>query len=168
MPPRKGSPVACLAMETIVVREALPGDADLLAAWLSDPRVYGGWGGQPVPRADVEARYTGMRAPDVRCFVATSAGVLCAFFQVVEEAEGWRLDLFVAPERQRQGVGKAVVRAVAVMARAEGRRHLSVDPAVGNEVAIRFWLSLGFSEEPSADGGARRLVLPVSNCRSLQ
>jgi ribosomal protein S18 acetylase RimI-like enzyme len=63
--------------------------------------------------------------------------------------------VYVVPERRRQGVAKALLRAFGERARAQGIEHLTLDVATRNEVGREAWRRLGFTE------WAERLRVPI-------
>jgi ribosomal-protein-alanine N-acetyltransferase len=63
---------------------------------------------------------------------------------VVDEAE--IVTLAVDPEARRRGVGRALVRALVVGARARGARTAHLEVRAGNAAAIALYASLGFRE----------------------
>ena len=57
-------------------------------------------------------------------------------------------DLYVMPERRRRGIGRALVAAVALRARQEGRGFLWWASRAWNDEAKRFYAALGAKTEP--------------------
>lgn len=150
-------------MRSVRLRRTSDADADLLTAWLSSPDVYRGWGGAPVPRETVVAKYTGRRAPDVECFLVLVEDTPVAFVQEVDDGEERAIDMFVAPGQQRRGFGGATVEAVAAEARRVGKCLLSVDPRPSNEGGVAFWRALGFQDDgPPTPADAIRMVLRLT------
>jgi len=146
----------------IRLRRTSEDDVGLLTAWLSSPEVYRGMGGAPVPREVVLAKYTGRRAPDVECFLALAGDTPVAFVQYVDEGDERAMDMFVAPDHQRKGFGRAAVDAVVTDAWSAGKHLLSVDPSASNESALDFWRAVGFQDAGPLTGNALRMVLRVS------
>lgn len=144
---------------SVRLRKTTDDDVDLLTAWLSKLDVYRGWGGAPVPREAVFAKYTGRRAPDVECFLALAGNMPVAFVQYVDAGDERAMDLFVAPDHQRKGFGRAAVDAVVIEACRAGKRLLSVDPSVSNEGSVDFWRAVGFRDAGPLTGDAVRMVL---------
>ena len=58
----------------LLLRPAVPEDLDLLAAWFTDPEVYGWWGGEPLSRETVAAKYVGARRPTVESLIVEQSG----------------------------------------------------------------------------------------------
>ena len=57
----------------------------------------------------------------------------------------WQLrDLYVAPDRRRQGVGRALVDAIVADARAAGAARIGLLTEVGNDRALALYRSVGF------------------------
>ena len=104
-----------------VSRTLLPREAR--AAWSSLPPLYHRWAMGPGGERYLLARRGGRALG----FAAWRGEELTA--------------LFVRPRAQRRGVGRALVRAVALAARREGRRRLRVQAARG---AVPFYRSVGF------------------------
>ena len=115
-----------------VPRALLPPGAR--AAWSSLSPLYHRWAMGPGGERYLLARRGGRALG----FAAWRGGELTA--------------LFVRPGAQRRGVGRALVRAVALAARREGRRRLRVQAARG---AVPFYRSLGFLQL-----GPSRVPLP--------
>lgn len=77
------------------------------------------------------------------CVVAETDGAPAGFATVLPRADGHaELDgLFVHPDRQREGLGRALVAEAARLARAMGAQVLYV---IANEDALDFYIAVGF------------------------
>jgi len=143
------------------LRLATPADAELITGWLSEEAVHRWWGGAPVPRREVEEKYTGRRAPGVVVHLVEAAGRPVGLLQAWQDADACGLDLFVAAAEQGRGVGPVAARALAEDLTARGWRNLTVDPAVENVVAVRAWSRAGFvpTGERGTDEGRETLQM---------
>ena len=107
------------------------------------------WGGVPLARETVAGKYTGARGPAVESFVVEEAGRPVGYIQSWrgEERRGG-IDVVLVPEARGRGLGPEAVRAlVRHLLEEEGWRQVTVDPAVGNERAIRAFEKAGFRAE---------------------
>lgn len=80
-----------------------------------------------------------------RTLVARSAGVVVGYlcrWRLEDEIQ--ILNVAVAPEARRRGVGRALVEAVLCEAGAD-RLDVSLEVAVGNDAALRLYEALGFT-----------------------
>ncbi len=108
-----------------------PWDADSFAGLLATPRIYGFLAGEAEPEGFV------------LCRVAA------------DEAE--ILTIVVAPERRRNGVGRALVEAAEAVAREHGAATMFLEVATDNAPARAFYAALGFDpvgRRPRYYGGA--------------
>ncbi|MFC7621405.1 GNAT family N-acetyltransferase [Microlunatus sp. GCM10028923] len=86
-------------------------------------------------------------------FVAERSGRILGFAGVAErthfsgELDGYLGELVVAPDAERQGVGRALVTAAEGWAGARGLRRLTLDTGAANQGARAFYRSLGYLEE---------------------
>jgi ribosomal-protein-alanine acetyltransferase len=81
------------------------------------------------------------------CWLERENGALAAYavtMPVVDEVH--LLDIGVAPERQRQGLGAALLRFLCDTARAEGMTRMLLEVRPSNEPAIAFYRCFGFAE----------------------
>jgi len=131
------------------LRPATPADTDLLHGWFADPEVHRFWGGSPKSRDEVEAKYVGGRSPAVESFIVERDGEPIGYIQHWSDAEGeGGLDMFLVPDARGQGLGPDAGRALAAYASEElGWKRVTVDPAIGNERAIKAWERAGFRTE---------------------
>jgi putative acetyltransferase len=89
-----------------------------------------------------------------RTFVVAQAGHDLVAYGQLDVAAGVLRSLHVAPEWQRQGVGRRVANDLLAQARAAGRATVELDASLN---AVGFYRSLGFDElervaHPLADG----------------
>jgi RimJ/RimL family protein N-acetyltransferase len=149
-------------------------DLPVLHDWLSRPHVVEWWGAPPTLR-DLVADYDPAIAGKVsdQCFLVLADGVAIGFVQsyvpIECQHDGWWLDehdpgvrgidQFLAnAEQLGQGLGTAIVRAfVAQLFANPAVTRIQVDPAQGNERAIRSYEKAGFHAKrvvDTPDGGA--------------
>lgn len=145
------------------LRPAAAEDLDLLAAWFADPEVYGWWGGVPLSRETVAAKYTGARRPTVESLIVERSGRPIGYAQFhAENKRGGGLDMVLLPEFREQGIGSQAARLLVRHLRERlGWRRITVDPAVDNHRAIRAWEKGGFRAErvvPDGPEGPRLLM----------
>ena len=110
------------------------------------------------PGAEAEARRlldAQLRDPDSALFVGERDGALSALCIVrvdrappvhAETRRGEITDLFVAPERRRQGLGAALVQAAGVWLEARGVSRVEVRVAARNPQGRAFWRAQGFGD----------------------
>jgi GNAT superfamily N-acetyltransferase len=82
-----------------------------------------------------------------RVLIATDDGQTVAFLQLVESdtaGEAELLSMAVVEDRQRQGLGRALVARAIAECRAEGVRTLRVATAAADTGNLRFYQRLGF------------------------
>ncbi|WP_212755283.1 GNAT family N-acetyltransferase [Flexivirga aerilata] len=137
-------PEALRVDDTLSLRPATDADAELISGWTQAPEVHEGWGGTPLSVAEVLAKYTGRRAPRVASYLVVEGAEPVGYLQAWQDESACGLDLFIAAPAQGRGIGPRVARALAVALDALGWRPLTVDPAVGNERAVRAWQAAGF------------------------
>jgi putative acetyltransferase len=95
--------------------------------------------------AERRGRFAGQLAQGCRLYVAQGAeGV--AGFVILDARTGYLAQLFVAPEHQRQGVGKALLAQARVLA----PREIWLRTPVDNHVAIAWYEREGFVRETEA------------------
>jgi aminoglycoside 6'-N-acetyltransferase len=135
-----------LADGQLRLRPSTEGDLDRLARWFADPEVFRWWGGRPLSRDDVAARYVGRRCPRVESFIVESGGQQIGYIQYHLEGPGEAgLDMMLLPEFRGQGLGpKAAQLLIAHLTSARGWTDITVDPALDNRRAIRGWQKAGF------------------------
>lgn len=127
---RPGRPSDQPQLLAIVWATVMVGDANDRAALLAQPELV------EVPLEHVTAK---------TCVVAEIGGAPAGFATVLPRPDGEaELDgLFVHPDRQRLGLGRALVASVAYLARAMGAEVLHV---IANDDANAFYRAVGFIE----------------------
>jgi aminoglycoside 6'-N-acetyltransferase len=133
----------------LALRPSTADDIDRLEGWFADPEVYRWWGGRPLSREDVAAKYIGRRCPRVESFIVELQGQPIGYIQYHLEGPGDAgLDMMLLPESRGQGLGpKAARMLLAHLASARGWTDITVDPAIDNARAIRAWEKAGFVVE---------------------
>ncbi|MFF4341789.1 GNAT family N-acetyltransferase [Kitasatospora sp. NPDC001540] len=132
------------------------GDLELLAGWFADPGFVEHWGGVPLSRAEVAAKYLGRRRPRVESFLVLDGSGPVGYAQYWRAGpEGGGIDLVLRPQDRGRGLGPDAARALlAHLGGESGWRRVTVDPAAANVRAVRAWEKAGFRKtgEPSVDG----------------
>ena len=129
-----------------VVRSATEADAELLAAWHSDPEVSRYWDGETFSVWEIRER---LARPDVDAWIVEADGEPVGYLQswwepTVSRAGG--IDGFLVPSARGRGLMPDAGRALAEALLAEGWASVTVDPYDWNERAIRGWQKAGFVE----------------------
>ena len=131
-------------------------DLDLLAGWFADPGFVEHWGGVPLSRAEVAAKYLGRRRPRVESFLVLARGAPAGYAQYWRAGpDGGGIDLVLHPAARGRGLGPDAARALLAHLHGErGWRRVTVDPEASNVRAVRAWEKAGFRRVagPSADG----------------
>lgn len=136
-----------LVGERVVLRPATPNDHDRLAAILAEPSVARWWG---APRDDVDAATDWLDADDdTVVFAIEVGGEVVGSIQFTEETEpDYRhagVDLFLATDRQGQGLGTDAIRTLArYLFEVRGHHRITIDPSAANARAIHTNERLGF------------------------
>ncbi|WP_217712201.1 GNAT family N-acetyltransferase [Kitasatospora sp. NA04385] len=135
-------------------------DLDLLAGWFADPAFVEHWGGAPLPRAEVAAKYLGRRRPEVESFLVLAGGVPVGYAQYWRAGpDGGGIDLVLLPAARGRGLGPDAARALlAHLCGESGWRRVTVDPAAANVRAVRAWEKAGF-RRVAGGGGDGELLL---------
>jgi aminoglycoside 6'-N-acetyltransferase len=124
------------------LRPVVPGDLELLAGWFGDPVFVEHWGGTPLSRDEVAAKYVGRRRPSVESFVVLSGEEPIGYAQ---HWGGTGIDLILVPHAQGRGYGPDAADALTRHLLGElGWPRVTVDPEPGNARAIRAWEKAGF------------------------
>lgn len=93
-------------------------------------------------------KYLGGRADTVQAYIVHRRGVdigLVLYHSADDGGEGGGMDMVLAAEARRAGVGTRAARVVAAYVTTQlGWRRLTVDPDVSNDSAVRFWQRAGF------------------------
>jgi len=133
----------------VTFREATQGDLPDILALLAQPDMDGG----ALPLAEAERVFARMaRYPDYRLHVALLDGrIVGSFALLIMDSLGHRgtpsaivEDLVVAPARQRQGIGTAMMRHVLGLCAEKGCYKLTLSSNLSRERAHAFYESLGF------------------------
>jgi aminoglycoside 6'-N-acetyltransferase len=138
-----------LHRDDLVLRPSTEDDVDVLARWFADPEVFRWWGGHPLTRSVVAAKYAGRRCPRVESFIVELARSPIGYIQYHLEGPGQAgLDMMLLPEFRGRGIGPAAARIlIAHLRSARGWTDITVDPARDNARAIRGWEKAGFTTE---------------------
>ena len=152
-----------LRQDGFVLRPSTDADLDQLAGWFADPEVFRWWGGRPLARDVVAAKYTGRRCPRVESYIIELEGVPIGYIHYHLEGPGEAgLDMMLVPAFRDQGLGPRVARVMVAHLRAAfGWEDITVDPARDNPRAIRAWQKAGFMIErdwPEHPGGPALLM----------
>ncbi|GLW04605.1 GNAT family N-acetyltransferase [Streptomyces lavendulae] len=118
----------------------------LLADWFTDPEFVRNWGGQPLTREEVAAKYTGRRRPDVESFLILAQTIPVGYVQYAPAGPGQGgIDMVLLPQAQGKGLGPDAARAlVRHLHTVLGWTQVTVDPEASNTHAIRAWAKAGF------------------------
>jgi len=155
-----GQPVLRGALTLLV--PTCEADLDLLAGWFADPEFVENWGGEPVSRAVVAAKYLGRRRPEVESFLVLEQGVPVGYAQYWSAGAAERgLDMVLTSGARGRGLGPdaagALVRHVCGTL---GWARVTVDPAAANVRAVRAWEKAGFRHvDGDLSGDGESLVL---------
>ncbi|MGC8873022.1 MAG: GNAT family N-acetyltransferase [Chloroflexia bacterium] len=123
------------------------------AAPSEDDRLYPEFSGRAGVRRLLEGAVAGRfgRFEEALSPMALAAGGLAGFalaaWHPVLPQEGFLLDLFVAPPHRGQGLGRALVLAVATAFRRAGAGRLGLAVTLSNVIALRLYEQLGFQVE---------------------
>lgn len=135
-----------LAGRRVRIRPGRPGDAGRLRAVLAEPSVSQWWGA-PDPLSVIE---DGLRGDDEGILLVIEiGGEVAGGIQYSEEDDPMYrhagIDIYLGTRFQGQGAG---TEAVALLARylfsERGHHRITIDPAAGNERAIRSYAKVGF------------------------
>jgi len=164
----EGGAVEPLRGALVSLRPARESDVDLLTGWFSDPAVYDWWGGAPKVREEVAEKYVGHRRPAVESLIIEAEGGPVGYIQYHQGFEEFHgpdeggIDMFVAPEARRRGLGRdAVVTLVRHLFAERGWSRVTVDPAKSNPSALRFWRACGFRYERDIDSDGPAELLSI-------
>lgn len=119
------------------------GDVRRLVAILNEPEVASRWG--RFREGEVADQFIGHEG----AFVVTVDGEVVGAIQYGEEEDPMYrhagIDVFLTASRHGQGLGTDAIRTLArYLFERRGHHRLSIDPAVGNEPAIRAYEAVGF------------------------
>ncbi|MFH8436785.1 GNAT family N-acetyltransferase [Streptomyces sp. NPDC018007] len=121
-------------------------DLDLLARWFADPEFVEHWGGLPMPREEVAAKYVGRRRPRVESFLIHAQGAPVGYAQYWHAgADEGGIDMVLAVGARGRGLGPDAARAlIAHLCTTPGWRRVTVDPSATNVRAVHAWEKAGF------------------------
>ncbi|MEU3412024.1 GNAT family N-acetyltransferase [Streptomyces sp. NPDC006658] len=130
----------------------------LLAHWFADPEFVRNWGGQPLTREEVAAKYTGRRRPEVESFLILAQTVPVGYVQYAPDGpRQGGIDMVLVPQAQGRGLGPDAARAlIRHLHTVLGWTRMTVDPEASNSRAIRAWAKAGF--HPVSPQGSRLLM----------
>jgi aminoglycoside 6'-N-acetyltransferase len=146
-------PHAVISGVDLVLRPTSERDLEILTGWFARPDVNRYWGGTPLPRDEIAAKYIGRRRPSVECFIIELANTPVGWIQYHLDAERrGGIDMVLLEEQRGQGVGRAAAHAIVDYLLDELRwSEVTVDPAEWNEDGKRFWAAIGFAPVRSID-----------------
>lgn len=136
----------------IAIRRAEPSDVDLIAPLFDDYRgFYGHPSDPPLARRFLADR---LSSGESVVLLATDETAPCGFTQLYPLFSSLRCrpiwilsDLFVAPDRRGQGVGRRLMEAAHAFARAQGAASIELDTAHTNTAAQALYESLGYERD---------------------
>ena len=136
--------VPVLQGERLALRPLADEDMDELARIVAAPGVREWWGATD----DAEVLREELRGDDA-AFAIEVDGALAGWLSVTEETDpNWRhasLDIILAAPYQDRGLGSEALRTVIRwLIEDRGHHRFTIDPAVGNERAIRAYAAVGF------------------------
>lgn len=160
-------PADVIRGERVVLRRVTAADLPWLRAAAAQPSVARWW-----DDGTGTAWVDGLLDDDeVVAYVVEADGGPVGFAQYGEDDDpAYRsasIDLFIVADAQGRGLGRDVVRALArELVRARGHHRVEIDPAAGNERAVRCYAAVGFRpigvarrRERGADGTWRDSLL---------
>ena len=130
-----------LTREALCLRPAEEADVPALVAVLADPEVCRWWGKHDAAavRADLEAQ---------PCWSVLVDGRVAGWIQVNEEAgenfPSVAFDIALDAGARGRGLGQAALRLAIAHFISRGHHRFTIDPAAGNERAIRSYRAVGF------------------------
>ena len=142
-------------MITIHVREAVPADAETIAAFARALSLEEGHPAPALQASHVREEGFGANAR-FRALLAEHAGRpvgYALFYRAYATEHGERglylQDLYVVPEARRQGTGRALMTAVARACQADGGCYVFWNARPRNRAALAFYRALGARKEPT-------------------
>ncbi|MHC5260819.1 GNAT family N-acetyltransferase [Streptomyces sp. UC4497] len=154
----KDTPEGGIAGQVTSLIPATEEHLPLLAEWFADPAFVRNWGGRPLTREEVAAKYTGRRRPTVVSLLVLKGEDPLGYAQYVTAGphEGG-IDMVLLPHAQGQGYGPDAARAlVRHLHTVAGWARVTVDPDASNHWAIRAWRKAGF--RPVGPRGSQLLM----------
>ncbi|MFE5209376.1 GNAT family N-acetyltransferase [Streptomyces sp. NPDC056600] len=142
----QNTPMGGIAGEATVLVPATEEHLTLLAEWFADPEFVRGWGGRPLTREEVAAKYIGGRRPAVVSLLVLDDGVPVGYAQhVVSGPHEGGVDMVLLPDVQGRGLGPDAARAlVRHLHTVVGWDRVTVDPEASNRRAVKAWTKAGF------------------------
>jgi aminoglycoside 6'-N-acetyltransferase len=129
-----------------VVRPATDDDVDRLVAWYADPEVSRYWDDETFTPEQMRERLARERVdPWIVEADGAPVGYLQSWWEEDEPRRGG-LDGFLIPEARGRRLMPDAARALAQSLLDAGWEHVTVDPYVWNERALRGWANAGFVE----------------------
>jgi aminoglycoside 6'-N-acetyltransferase len=128
------------------IRRATPGDVPMLVAWHADPETSRYWDGEAYTEETMRQK---LAQPDFVPWIVEEDGVPVGYLQHWWEPGDTTtagLDGFLVPEARGRGIMPAAARELVDRLLAKGWEHVTVDPYVWNERALRGWAKAGFVE----------------------
>ncbi|MFL5959152.1 MAG: GNAT family N-acetyltransferase [Gaiellaceae bacterium] len=139
----------------VALCEAAPEDRERVRRLLADYLFEFDGRTEPYPNFDAY-----WHEPERIPFLIEDQGEVAGLCLVRRRGDGWEIAEFaIVPERRRGGVGRAAVKALAELARAEGAKHLTAKVHPDNTRALPFWLAAGFREIEASGSIVTRLEL---------
>ena len=133
-------------MGLLSYRPATLDDVPLLVAWHADPEISRYWDDETFTADQVRER---LARESVAAYVLEEDGAPVGYLQAwwePDEPKRGGLDGFLIPAARGRGIMPALARALAESLLADGWQHVTVDPYLWNERAIRGWTNAGFVE----------------------
>ena len=135
------------------IRPAQPHDVDAIAALLTALNRAEGQDAIATPHAIAQALFADNREVKVEALVAQHEGAIVgtllyyAGYDTFSASLGFHLaDMVVAHRHRRQGVGRALVRALGRITLAQGKAWISLTVLKQNAAAQAFYRSLGMTQ----------------------
>ncbi|MGY0490559.1 GNAT family N-acetyltransferase [Streptomyces sp. WG-D5] len=121
-------------------------DLDLLARWFADPEFVEHWGGLPIPREEVAAKYVGRRRPQVESFLVHAEREPVGYAQYWHaDTDQGGIDMVLTTGARGRGLGPDAAHAlITYLCTTLGWRRVTVDPSVRNTRAVHAWEKAGF------------------------
>ena len=136
------------------VREAIPADADTIAAFAHALSLEEGYPAPALQAQHVRAEGFGV-SPRFRALIAERHGQPAGYalfypaYDTDHAARGFYLqDLYVVPDARRQGTGRALMAAVARTCEADGGCYVFWNALPKNRAGLAFYRAIGGREEP--------------------
>jgi aminoglycoside 6'-N-acetyltransferase len=139
--PAQPQPLTPLQSERLLLRPATAEDAPELAAILAEPEVARWWGDTSIDSIREELATQ-------PAFVIVIDGETAGWLQINEESDpeypSVAFDIALTTKRQGSGYGPEALRTAIAHFIDRGHHRFTIDPATGNERAIRSYEGVGF------------------------